>query len=83
MKKRKTKTTRSLKQQWHSEREWSAQGVLRSCKSKIKNLARLDSTLPEEKRRLLFLATSIEFARKELLNNSERSFIIWKERKGL
>jgi hypothetical protein len=83
MKKRKTKTTRSPKQQWHSEREWTVQGVLRSCETKIKNLARLDSTLPVEKRDLLLLAISIDNTRRQMENSPEESFNLWKQRKGL
>jgi hypothetical protein len=83
MKKRKTKTTRSPKQQWHSEREFSVQGVLKACETKLRNIANLDSTILAERTQLKDIALNIQYLAMDMKEADEVSWKLWQQRKGL
>jgi hypothetical protein len=85
MKKRKTKTTRSPKQQWHSERKWECVGSLNGIVNRLCQIIKYPSTTQEERESLSAAVqrirkTSIDMA--GYLHDTE-SFILWKYRKGV
>ncbi len=76
--------TRSIKQQWQSERKWELHGSLAGIQYRLQQLTNYYSILPEEKSQLLEAVKIVAKIAKDCRHKftDKDSFNQFKERKG-